>query len=221
MITQTTDKIQELRGLTIDDTNKLTLDSYSRHVADYAELTSPRLKDYSPAMQEWIDGALDLIARDNSVILEIGSAQLRDASYMRSRGYNVVCSDGAQGFVDSLRGLGESALQLDILKDNIMGDYNMVFANGVFPHFSSDEAGLALDKIRLVLKPAGILAVSIKLGDGESMKAEKFNDYCYTRFWQENDFLKLTEKAGFTTKLITRNRGDFPSHNWLNIVLQK
>lgn len=57
------------------------------------------------AAKGWFDASLagvPLKAR----ILELGSAFGRDAAYIASKGYSVVCSDAAESFVSYLRGKG-------------------------------------------------------------------------------------------------------------------
>lgn len=200
--------------------NNRTLDSYSRHVNEYVAMTSDRIDDYSPEMIEWINAALSLLP-PGARVLEIGSAILRDSTYMRQQGFDTTCSDGAPGFVQRLRELGEPALHLNVVDDPIPTGYRMIYANGVFPHLSPAEAELVLKKMHAALEPGDVVAFSIKIGEGELLNAEKFDAFCYTYFWSEPDLLSLLARIGFKLTMTNRNKGAFPSHNWFNLVTQK
>lgn len=200
--------------------NKTTIAVYNQHAEDYIDNTYQDIDKYAPEMQEWIDQALASIQKQDK-ILEIGSATLRDANYMRARGYDVTCSDAAINFVKMLHRQGEQALYLNVLDSEIPQGYGMVYANGVFPHFTPKETALVLRNIHHALPENGILAFSIKYGTGEEWIKEKFDDGRFTHYWKMEEIFDILQDSGFAVIFENNNTGSFPSHRWLNIVCKK
>ena len=196
------------------DTNHITLQSYEKRVAEYEQSVQIQL----PALKRWIDFSLDTLPK-NSRILEIGSATPRDALYMRSKGYQVVCSDAPEGFVQLLKEKGENALKLNILTDSIPKGYDMIFANAVFPHMTEIEMKYIINKVHHILEPKAIFAFSVKQGEGETWITEKFSDKRFIKYWQPEAITKLLKKNGFEILFIDTNiNGDLPTHKWINIT---
>jgi SAM-dependent methyltransferase len=203
------------------DPNDVTLEAYNHNVDAYIQATPQGHPTYRNMMTEWIDAALDSIPAAGSV-LELGSATPRDATYMRSRGYKVQCTDASIGFIDNLLRQGEDAQLLNALKDPIPKGYDMIFANGVIQHFTRADALLVLFKISQALKKGGIFAFSVKEGLGEKWVTEKFSDLRYMHYWQPEEIKLELEKCGFTLAFNRGNSpGDLPNHSWITIVARK
>lgn len=202
------------------DSNELTLEAYNKHVDEYIAKTYQDIDQYEPEMKEWIDNALASIPSGGR-IFEIGSATLRDTNYMRSKGYDVTCSDAASNFVQYLQTQGENAVHFNAIEDTYPEGYDMFFANGVFPHFTEDETEIVLSKIYEVLQPNATIALSIKYGVGDEWITEKFEDKRFTHFWKLQDIFNLVQQIGFEIIFENDNTGSYPSHRWLNIVAKK
>ena len=202
------------------DSNAQTINAYNNHVEEYINTTVKSMDQHQPEVKEWVDVALQTIPYSGH-IFEIGSATPRDATYMRSKGYTVTCSDGTPGFVKSLQKRGETAILFNILNDNFPSRYNMIYANAVFPHLNPEELSLSLKKIHSALIDKGTLAFTIKYGTGDEWINEKFTDKRFTHYWQEDDLAKLLHETGFEIIFENSNVGKLPSHKWLNIVAKK
>jgi SAM-dependent methyltransferase len=92
------------------DENEITLQSYNQHIKEYVAGTPKSV--IHGMFKDWIDRALANISKGSSV-LELGSGFGRDADYIESKGYKVVRTDAAQGFVDLLKKQGHEALSLN------------------------------------------------------------------------------------------------------------
>lgn len=202
------------------DSNQRTLDAYSHHVSEYVENTPQEIDMHQPEMREWIDQALQNI-QPNGKVFEIGSAILRDATYIRQKGFVVTCSDAADGFVERMRSQGENAVHFNVLKDEFPKTYDMIFANGVFPHFTAHELHFIIKKIHDTLPANGILAFSTKYGTGDEWITEKFDEERFTHYWKLKDLFELLQKSDFKVVFENNNTGSFPSHRWVNIVARK
>ena len=200
--------------------NRKTVEAYNKHAEEYIEHTYQDIDMYAPEMREWIDAAL-LNIEPKGTIFEIGSATLRDATYIRKQGFRVICSDAAPKFVQLMRDQGEEALDFNVLEDQFPESYDMIFANGVLSHFTPQDMTSVLANIYDHLKENGIFAFSIKYGTGEEWITEKFNDGRFTHYWKIEEIFDLLQESGFSIEFENNNRGSFPSHRWLNIVCRK
>lgn len=197
--------------------NERTLRSYNLHALEYIKYTPQTVEEHTKGMRDWIDKTLELTPK-KGVIFEIGSATVRDASYMRKQNYQVVCSDATINFVRMMRKNGENALFFNVLNEPFPDVYSTIYANGVLSHFTVNEVRLALKNIHKHLTKEGILSFSIKYGVGEGWITEKFEDKRFTHFWSEKDIKKVLNDAGFDVIFENTNAGTYPSHRWLNLV---
>lgn len=203
------------------DSNQKTIDSYDEYAKEYVKNTPTIVTgEHKPEMKAWIDKALENTVSAGK-IFEIGSATLRDATYMRQQGYSVTCSDVTPGFIEIMKEQGEPVLSFNVLKDKIVDQYDMVFANGVFPHFTPQETAHALDTIYAGLSKDGIFAFSIKYGTGEEWIKEKSVGERFTHYWDVDELHELLKSKNFEVIFENNNIGSFPSHRWLNIVARK
>lgn len=204
----------------LTDPNKKTLESYNKFAYEYIQNTIPTIEESAPEMREWIDAALGMLHKDD-VIFEIGSAVSRDATYMRSKGFKVVRSDAAVNFVRIINSQGEKAVQFNVLEDRLTNKYPMIFANGVFPHFTAEEAHDALRNIHSSLTSQGIFVFSTKQGEGEEWIEEKFDYPRFAHYWHFTDIVQTLEDEGFKIEFTSFNKGAYPSHRWLNFICRK
>lgn len=172
--------------------NEVTLDSYNKRVQEYI-LGTPAV--VSGSFKEWIDVILSCLSRD-SKILEVGSGFGRDADYIESFGFKVERTDATESFVTFLREQGRFARRFNILTDPFEDQYDLIFANAVFLHFTPVELEIVLQKIHSSLKNNGILAFSVKKGEGEEWTSEKLGEPRYFCYWDRDRMIFLLKKVG-------------------------
>jgi len=201
--------------------NDATLKIYARTVDEYIANTPSVYDERHKPLIRWIDSFIEHIPEGGKV-LEIGSATNRDATYMRSKGVNVICSDAVEEFVDNLKASGEDAITFNPLKDEIDGQYDAFFANAVLPHFTPEDLELCLTKIYNVLGDKGSFAFGLKQGKGKIWILEKISKERYICYWQPKDLYKLIKSIGFGIAYWeTDVQGSLPSHIWTNVVVTK
>ena len=204
----------------MESPNDRTLAAYNENVLAYKKNTPQDFADSPAPMREWINESLSHLP-PNGKVLEIGSATLRDASYIRKQGFLVTCSDAAEGFVEDLRAQGEDALHLNVLKDDVPQGYDMIFANAVFHHFTDSNADAAIAHIAAALESGKIFSFCVRVGSGDAWVSEKFAEKRYVHFWNIDTLMPLLWKHGFEVLLTSSNIGNFPDHLWLNIIARK
>lgn len=179
-----------------DDSNARTLAVYEAHAEQYAELTET---SGSIAHRTF----LRRLARISppGEVLEVGSAQGRDAAYLEQHGRRVRRTDGTHAFVTMLRAQGQDAdvvnLLTDDLADDTHGPYAAVLANAVFLHFTIHELAQVLARVRSALIPGGVLGFSVKVGEGTQWSDHKLGVPRFYQYWQEGPLRAVVEAAGF------------------------
>lgn len=192
--------------------NQATLAAYNARIAEYVAGTPA---DIGPELATWINKALSRVPA-GSVILEVGSGTGRDAAYIEARDFTIIRSDASEGFVAYLRAQGNTAILLDALTDDLGGPHNMVFADAVILHFTRAQAGEAFARIRRALRPGGVLACSLKQGDGEGWSSEKLGVPRYFCYWQPAPLSAALTRAGFRS--IDIDRTSLGSQAWLMVT---
>lgn len=196
----------------MSEVNAATLRAYQGGVSQYADATAANV---SESAGRWMAAAVDGLSQGAS-ILELGSAVGRDALYLQSLGYSVLCSDAVPGFVELLQQEGLSATQLDLTTDELGGPYDLVLANAVLLHFRRQEVPPIIDKIADSLGDVGRLALRLKRGKGEGWESGKFDSPCYFCYWTRPEMENLLGGMGFRSD-ITETMGR-SGKGWLNIV---
>jgi hypothetical protein len=173
--------------------NKITLESYNLNVDAYIAGTPAQV---SGGFKTWIDATVALMHSDARII-EIGSGCGRDAAYIESQGFTVERTDAAQGFVTLLQEQGYNVRSFNILTDDFVASYDLVYAAGVFLHFTPAEFTHALIKIHGSLTLSGIISFSVKEGVGEEWDTRKLGSPRYFCYWTQQSIAELLCKTGF------------------------
>jgi len=172
--------------------NEITLQSYESKIEECIKTIPP----ITVEVKKWLNHALSYIKKEDA-ILEIGSGIGQDAKYIESKGYKVQTSEGAKGFVEVLKKQGFQARVLNILNDAIDKDYNLIFANRVFLHFTPEELEKILNKIYQSLKYQGILAFSVKYGEGSEWFQGEIDAPRYYCYWKPRGLEEILRKTKF------------------------
>ena len=153
---------------------------------------------------------------DGGRVLELGSGPGTDADRLEALGLRVLRSDATAAFADRLRAIGHAVLDLDVRRDPIPEALDAVFANAVLLHLDRDELATALLRIHAALEPAGVLACTLKEGDGEEWHDRKLGVPRHFTYWREQPLRTALEQAGFTVLSIEHSQG--ATEPWLQVL---
>ncbi len=195
--------------------NAKTLQSYNDHIDDYIAGTPQQIElDF----KDWVDAALTVIP-PGATVLEIGSGFGRDADYIESKGFKVIRTDAAKGFVDLLINKGHEARLLDALKDSFGTNLDMIFAHAVLLHFDPDQVLMVINKAHDCLKSGGVFAFSLKEGTGSEWSEAKLNSPRYFKYWSEADLKSLLNNSAFKNFEVSKR--DSGRDMWLQVIAKK
>jgi SAM-dependent methyltransferase len=196
--------------MAVDDAGDITLASYEAG----ANLYAARPYVMGEAMVRYLARIAKLV--DGGTILELGSGPGRDAEYLESLGVSVARTDGALAFVEMMRAEGFTAEVLDMRTGQFNGTYDAVVANAVLLHLRRDEFEFVARKSRGVVGAEGILAFTVKRGDGTSWSKAKLGLPRHFTFWQEDQLRQVLGRSGWETLSIDAVVG--PTADWLHVI---
>lgn len=153
-------------------------------------------------------------------VLEIGSAHGRDAAFVESLGRTVRRTDATRAFVAMLREQGHEADRLDVLTDPLTGPthgpYAAVLADAVFLHLSEQQLVHVLAKVRGSLVAGGLLAFTVKVGEGTEWSDHKLGLPRFFQYWQADPLRRTVEAAGFSPVEVVVDTGG--TWDWLLVT---
>jgi 2-polyprenyl-3-methyl-5-hydroxy-6-metoxy-1,4-benzoquinol methylase len=198
----------------VTDHNDETLQTYERTAARYAERTVRA--DDEP------DNLVPLVAAHAAVgaaVLEIGSGPGHDAARLEALGFQVRRSDATRAFVELQRAHGHEIDVLDVRTDDLGGPYDVVFAHAVLLHIDRTELPSVLTRLRDAVRPGGLLAMSLKEGDGEEWSSHKLELPRHFTYWREQPLRSVLEGVGWTP-VVCEHVGP-PDRPWLRTLSRR
>jgi predicted TPR repeat methyltransferase len=152
----------------------------------------------------------------NARMLELGSGPGHDAVFFESAGVEVQRTDGAQGFVDRMRADGYRAEVLDVSANDFGGPFDVVFANAVLLHLTASQLDEALAKSARAVGSQGLLAFTVKEGDGDGWSTAKLQLPRYFTYWREAALRDRLAAAGWAPLRVDHVQGRLEP--WLYVI---
>lgn len=192
------------------DPNDTTLATYQASADRYIEDTIRQ----PPALLAYLDRFAGLAGQGH--ILELGSGPGWDAGYLEQRGIQVTRSDATSAFVERLRAAGHDARLLDIRSGDLGGPYDGVLANAVLLHLSRDQFRDALRRMRQAVTAGGLLAVTLKEGDGEQWSTARLGLPRHFTYWREAALRHALQDSGWDITFLAHVAGR--ADQWLQLI---
>ncbi len=188
----------------------VTLQTYEAAAHRYREQTAAA----SAAIVAWL-AALAERAGAGARVLELGSGPGHDAALLERHGLHVDRTDATAAFVAMLRADGHAARLLDARRDDFGGPYDVVLADAVLLHLSRSECAHALRRARAAVRDGGLLAVTVKEGDGEAWSTAKLGQPRHFTYWREPDLRAVLAATAWDPIAVEHVTGREP---WLYVV---
>lgn len=190
-----------------------TLDAYERASRRYAERTS----DDRAGL---VDDLIALVP-PGSHVLELGSGPGRDALALEADGLRVDRTDGAHAFVEALRAEGHPARVLDLRADGFGGPYDAVFANAVLLHVARPALADVLVRLRAAVRPMGVLATTLKRGEGDAWSTRKTDRARHFTYWTEDALAEVVRRAGWDDVVVRETTRAGADERWLTVTARR
>jgi SAM-dependent methyltransferase len=152
-------------------------------------------------------------------VLELGSGPGREAEYLEQRGLKLHRTDAVPAFVERLRQSGHQAEILDVRSDDLVGPFDAVLANAVLLHLEREEMALALRACHKATRSDGLLALTMKEGDGEAWTDAKLGLPRWFVYWREGPLRRALSEAGWTVTRLDHVEGRLEP--WIHVLCRK
>lgn len=152
-------------------------------------------------------------------VLELGSGPGREARYLEQRGLRVERTDATPAFVDRLRQAGHQARVLDVRHGDLGGPFDAVLANAVLLHLDREDLAEALRSCHRATRPGGVLALTLKEGDGEAWSKAKLDSPRWFVYWREGALRQALSDAGWADVRLTHVEGRLEP--WLHALCRR
>lgn len=156
-------------------------------------------------------------------ILDIGCGPGRDAKYFSEHNLQVTGIDLTSNFlkIASLNAPNAKFIQMDMRNlDFSENSFDGIWASASFLHVPKKDAKNTLLGFKKVLKPMGIIYLSVKQGDGEKFiqkDSYKENEKFFV-FYTEKEFRLLVKSCNFKLIKVLINKH---KDTWINIFARK
>ncbi len=164
---------------------------------------------------------LPLLPPPPATILDIGAGSGRDAAAFAARGYEVIAVAPAAGLRERAQALHPSpriAWVDDALPDlaSLGGSFDTVMLTAVWMHLDPEEQGRGMQRIAALLKPGGLLCLTLRHGP---VPAER-------RMFEVSgaDTMRLAAAAGLTPVVHLENQvavSGNPGVTWTRLAFRK
>lgn len=198
----------------MEQSNIKTIESYESGIDLYVQ-SAPNKR--GGVVESWIDKSIQKL-KPGAKILEIGSANGRDAKIIEEKGFYVEKTDATKGFVELLQKDDPTARMLNVITDTIDDTYDLIIANAVFLHFNNKEMQTAVSKVFNALNSGGILSLTLKKGEGEAWQSNKGMEPRYFNFWLEEEVVRLLTQFGFTDVHAWADASDGSGTTWIMVI---
>lgn len=199
-----------------ENPNNQTIKTYQENFDKYQNRT---VNVVDGEFKLWIDSFCSKLP-DKAKIFEIGSATGRDAKYFKSQGFDILCTDVIPEALDKLNQEGFKTEYFDFRdkpKEEWLNNFDGFFANAVLLHAPQDIFEEALLNIHNILKSNGVVAFSLKTGQGEEISNEKMDAPRYFKYYSKLELEEILNKFEFN--IVSINPAD--NNKWLHIILIK
>ena len=203
------------------DSRKITTESYDITASEYIE----KIKTMHP--KEFGNKFMKLLKAGGS-ILDVGCAGGRDATLFVNKGFQVTGIDLSSRMIEEATKKEKRATfqVMDVTQLSFSSNsFDGVWANVIFLHLDREQFKKGLEELFRVLKPGGIVYVSVKKGEGKGFESDE-RVRGVKKFWayyQEADVKNFLQEAGFL--LIEQNTSEMDhamaTHPFIRFIARK
>ena len=195
----------------------------NKTIKSYEELAGDYYKNHFDINE--VKGIIDFFIKKlkGKKVLDVGCGPGRDAKYFSENGLEVIGIDLTSNFVKmASRNVPKAKfIQMDMRNLNFPENtFDGIWACASFLHIPKIEARDTLLGFKKVLKPGGLIYLSVKQGNGERFvkKKEYKNKAKFFAFYNKNELKNLVKSCGFQIIKLSIDR---KRNTWVNVFAVK
>ena len=191
--------------------------AYDRIAADYAALNAAMPRESMDAGTRLLG-----LAGAGAQLLDAGCGAGRDMAWLEAQGAQMIGVDLSRGMLAQARQITRGSLaQMDLRRLAFRdGRFDGVWCAASLLHLPKAEAPAALRELHRVLRPGGLLHLSIQEGEGERWESNPFGtvERLFARYSAEAA-AALLDDTGFTVLHSVVN--DAGTRRWLSFLARR
>jgi len=199
----------------MDEQVRITLEAYNKHAKRYCELTFDSVSQYQ--LTEFVS------LLPGRKILDVGCGSGRDTQYFAEDGFEAVGVDFSEQMVAEAKKRTKSdILLMDFSKLEFPdGSFDGIWACAALIHTPKRNLPQILSEFVRVLKPRGVLYISVREGDGEKMISYKKLglEKVFFSYYRVEELNSMLRKAGFEVRKEFTELVNIST--WVNIFARK
>jgi len=190
-----------------------TIETFNKIAPQYVELTFDKISQFE--LNEFIS-----MVPKEAKVLDVGCGSGRDLHYLMDYKFDVVGIDLSEGIIN------EAKKRVPKGNFQIMDMRGMEFEDNTFDgiwccvtlcNIKREDLQRTLKEFKRILKPRGVLYISVKEGEGERViNDEKYNNLpLHFTFYQKDEIENALKKENFN--IIKNYASEGEDANWMNI----
>jgi SAM-dependent methyltransferase len=199
----------------MDDPTLRTRDTYDAIAARYLENARNRA-DVLPAIDAFVREAAA-----GATVIDLGAGPGMDTALLAERGLRAIGLDFSIGMLRA--GAGDfpgSRIQGDARRLPLAtGCVDAIWANASLLHLADDDALRALQEVRRVLRPGGVLYLAVKAGSGAATETARYGLPRFFQYWSAAKLDAALAAQGFRVLRATAEAG--PRDVWLTRLARR
>ena len=193
-----------------------TISSYNRIADEFAERWQDR-RNLMTALARFV-----ALVPDSALVLDVGCGPGYDAAALRKQGLRAIGLDLSWGMLQT----GSSRypgpyVQADMRRLPVKSGVDAIWCSAALLHLAAEDALVALKDFRRVLRPGGVLYLSLKEGQGASWREEAYGHHArrFYTYWQDEALDFALQESGLT--IVERWADETTEWRWLSRLAQK
>lgn len=157
----------------------------------------------------------------NGNLFELGSAEGRDARYLRDKGFKMFCTNVIPQAIESLLADGFTTGMYDLRdepQEEWINSFDGILAKAVYLHVPQEVFEKSLDLMCTLLKDGGIFCLTFKLGVDEEIETGKLGGERYFKYYSEEELKNIFDKHQQFEVVNTLTTND---EKWIQFLLRK
>ena len=207
---------ETVENVTDDD----TIATYQSVADEYRERHDDRAV-VADVVERFLDAVADATDGDPGRVADVGCGPGWESATFAERGHDVLGVDLTPAFLRAAREEAPAAAfaRMDMRRPGIADDaLDGLWACASFLHVPREDAPDTLAEFHRTLRPGGILALSVKRGDGERTGGTYDDDERRFTFYQPGQLRELVEAAGFTVASVDGDGSPSDADAWIWLV---
>ncbi len=164
-------------------------------------------------------GIFSSMVKDGGKVLDAGCGPGRHSAMLLANGYKVTGIDFSRSMINEARKRVPEGnfMLMDMTRLKFpKNSFDGIWCFAALLHVEKGKAARVLEGFRKVIKPGGILGLSVKEGSGQGMEHNEsglhIDDRRFFAFYTEKELVDLVKKAGFEAAKVRHKR---LTNNWI------